>query len=844
MKSLKFLAALAIPAMFAACTNEEIVVDTPQQMQDVAGAELIASGMSVNVNEGGVSSRLNDGGWQIGDQMALGWAVTGAYNSDQKTTGTLSEDLYANHLFERDANETFVTKGNIYKGWHFAYWPFGYMEKIGAKVFNINPVQEEEFSKDQYDNMLLLTARHFLTREDLDDEYQLKPGKAFKPVDVVNAIVVRTTPNDGFVDNKVLNNLKFESMKIEVSKNVFSQYAKLIPNKIPHAMNAKGSSIYTAKTAEDQVYNEEKTVLAVKNAISEALVTSNISGATAQLAKNITTNISADLVTGTTAILRAYSLPVAKQDGMKVSSIRINVENGWFTIKNVENAAEGSLAKANNDALTELADAYLEGGAMTELGLGMVGIDVNLYPEIFTPDFSDIDDYTEWNKAVDLVDALGIYNEENIPEFTIDGDIEVTDKAIRMPANCGIVVKSKNNNKIVTKATMTTWPEDLDATEVDVIIDSNVTLPVPSVVKAKSITVNEGKKLTLKGGKTTPEELNVTVINNGTVVVNKNAKVENVNNLSRIEVVYGSYVTTTGNKGIVAYVMTGSDKAYQINYLIDTDSNTSGFASVNTLVVNSGKTLKLGLTDPAGTGFDDPYNPVVGTNPIELDDLSNINVEMNGGSIVGVHGGKQSVGIVYVLKGTTNTMTDVIPAEVEIAAKTTLGIEASKNINGVKYDLDMPNTEIRNLGGTLNVEANTHINILHNTGTVDATGYKLHSYTESDTNAGKTIGDVKLCDCNPVVDMSKYGEDIKAALATFNEGQKDEANKIKGYSDLADKLNSIVADLETAKTWSSYAIYESVVAYYTAAEKNVPSTFTAMDIAKIEGSTGVEFGLE
>ena len=38
MKTSKFLVALALPAMFAACTSEEIAVDAPLQNQEVVGA--------------------------------------------------------------------------------------------------------------------------------------------------------------------------------------------------------------------------------------------------------------------------------------------------------------------------------------------------------------------------------------------------------------------------------------------------------------------------------------------------------------------------------------------------------------------------------------------------------------------------------------------------------------------------------------------------------------------------------------------------------------------------------------------------------------------------------------
>ena len=51
MKSIKFLAALAVPAMFAACTNEELVAvqQEAQQSKEFVGAELIGKGVKLNL---------------------------------------------------------------------------------------------------------------------------------------------------------------------------------------------------------------------------------------------------------------------------------------------------------------------------------------------------------------------------------------------------------------------------------------------------------------------------------------------------------------------------------------------------------------------------------------------------------------------------------------------------------------------------------------------------------------------------------------------------------------------------------------------------------------------------
>ena len=78
MKSIKFLAALAIPAMFAACTNEELdaVQQEVQQGKEFIGAELVGSGISLNFGTG-VESRLYGNTWSDDDKLGLGWVAAG-----------------------------------------------------------------------------------------------------------------------------------------------------------------------------------------------------------------------------------------------------------------------------------------------------------------------------------------------------------------------------------------------------------------------------------------------------------------------------------------------------------------------------------------------------------------------------------------------------------------------------------------------------------------------------------------------------------------------------------------------------------------------------------------------
>ena len=61
MKSIKYFAALAFPAMLAACANEEIQVERPQAMKEVVGAEFIGTDISMIASKGNAGSRLAGG---------------------------------------------------------------------------------------------------------------------------------------------------------------------------------------------------------------------------------------------------------------------------------------------------------------------------------------------------------------------------------------------------------------------------------------------------------------------------------------------------------------------------------------------------------------------------------------------------------------------------------------------------------------------------------------------------------------------------------------------------------------------------------------------------------------
>ena len=213
MKSIKFLAALAVPAMFAACTNEELVAvqQEAQQSKEFVGAELIGKGVKLNLGTVSGSRLAADGTWTPSDKLGLGWVVSGAYNSDQsEAIAPTSDNLYGNHLFYYNEEEgDFNTMANIYTGWHFAYYPFNHMEKLGGeKIITINPAQEEEWVLDINNSCFYVSPRQFLSPANLNEEtYQLENVR-FEVERAFSAIGINIQPDQTFTKKNILKLLK------------------------------------------------------------------------------------------------------------------------------------------------------------------------------------------------------------------------------------------------------------------------------------------------------------------------------------------------------------------------------------------------------------------------------------------------------------------------------------------------------------------------------------------------------------------------------------------------------------------------------------------------------------
>ena len=711
MKSLKLLAALAIPAMFAACTSEDVFkVDTPQKMKEVVGAELIGTDISLNASMGEAETRFAGGGssWDKEDRLGLAWVVNGAPSTSQAVGNYPDKtELFANHLFEV-VDSKFETKGNIYKGWHFAYYPFAYQEEVGSKTILINSSQEVNTATDEgwYKRMsqgVHVSAMHFLTKDNLDPE-TYKLDKEFVMKNVLSNFVVRTNPAEGSSFNAKDGALKdyiITSVTLKTGRDVFATYASLDPTKI-HRYD-------DSKTAKD---NETALINSFKDAFT-ALKKDGTKGRETNLTTEI--KVSDCLVSGANNDLVIFALPFTDNGGANMNKEQVAIEiaagdYGTFVI-DYDGASE-----KNKKALDALVAAYKNNstdprGLMTMDAPQTVLLDIELRNEDFVVSWDNIMNITDWQTKVQLANDLKLES----PVFTLGAGANIvfdSENPVIYPDN-GVTVKAADevdnyNGRLRINYScewLSDWNENMAFGEgVAIYVENNCTL-----------TVN---------GELTPNRL----VNNGVILAGGLSTVgapgKLVNAGGEVIVEYGAYVNASSSSvGVITYVVPVNYSVDEIKTLIAKTGNTAGHAQVNNLKI--GKDVVLDFTAPTtipgASANTDRYNPSNATpdvnDNVDFGNLSEVslvveeggvakstasevavnNVTMNGGTVgpnIKIGGtlkatsGVNTVTATEIIKGVDAQNCDItitaneIKGGLTVISKTNSGITVTGNIEG------------------------------------------------------------------------------------------------------------------------------------------------------------------
>ena len=733
MKSIKLLAAMAIPAMFAACTNEEILTEGPQKMQEVVGAELVGTDISFKAlgNEG-ILSRYAGGndGFEKEDKLGLAWVtVNNNPTTSQDSTAVQSSTVYANNMFEKaEGEDMFTTKGNIYRGFHFVYAPYVYQESVAEKTFVVNPKQiygytdetpDEEADKAWYKilaNQFQMSAFHYLTAKDLDANNQLTAQ--FKMKSPLSRLVVKTTAEGVFTTNPTLKEYPIKSVTFKMEQTTFSHKAKV---------NAQKLHVWSA-TCEDNVQ-------ALVDSFKVAVVQTE-----SPRKKTITTELEEGLykVSDKNPRIVTFVLPrKATTNDLTKVTIEVVAGGGKFVIAyDSEATEENSAAWKNNQAIQALVDAYKTGGAFnTGKHNQSVTLNLVLAEEDFVADFTGVNN-ENWADKVQLANDLGRVNQvfelEKGANIVFSGNNLDENGNMLAPVG-GVIVKTVNdkheNGKVTIPAQNDTiqWNKLIDVATNEVRLDvaTGAVLKVDSVLTPARI-YNYG---TICAG---PES---TVGESGCLI-----------NAGRVEVEYGAYVNVGNTKGIIAYTLINKDveDPSRVQEMIATQTNEHGHANVNTLVIGEDINIDLyaKVDGTQGSTEEGRYNDKV-TSTVDPSgelyaDLQNVSLEIKGGSVKASHAAVNVAGVT-MWGGSINNIN--ITGKLTIEESEVQGLVTSETIGSVEIKGGDNTLNVTTINGDVTAKGENDLTVKTINGNVN---FENTSTTATNIVGATITGDVTL----------------------------------------------------------------------------------------------------
>lgn len=872
MKKRVLFSACALAACFAACTNDDFQTEQNNtvinEAGEVIGADLVSSGMKMNINDGSADTRINENGqWETGDQIGLGWykyktALDKEQLYSEWASGsgwTTDNSLYANILFTLQSDGWWQTQADVYQGAYFAYWPFQRMtsgSKLKVVAPNDVPQTDDSFKSDVYKNSLYLSAQDFIEYADVDESTMtLKSEFVLSPM--VNAIGVVAAPEAKIGDSEYLKSMIITEMQISVggsNNNIITPSATLSPRYLPKTINDDGS----ARTDEELRVELDKAAVAATGTSKTILANqaTNVNYLRTAIANN-------NFTLAKNNTLRAFAFPFQKgatYTDRQFPSVKVTVKSangdwklGTFAVNNTNSETLATNLKQMFDGAQQGEKFSMVQNILGEPGSRGVpqtpeSMTANLTVKDFTPATSGIKTVKHWNDLVTLVNELknaGKVFANNQVVFTLGGDLNFIENGeqLKTPDDVDIVLNT-GSRKLVINGEVE-WPAHL------ITNDARYTT---------NIVVNEGA--TLKVGIDRNEVVNLiasSIVNNGTIKAGAEASISaDKNNLTygnklennkMVIVEFGAYVyPADGQEGIIAYEMDNNEPNTigEINTLMELESSNSqkGYAQINTLILSNG--VELDLNAQARTaGEGNRYEE--GSNAEYLNSLENIDIIMRGASIVRKAGGNyRKVADIKVEEG-TNKITDVEPqGNIDILKGSELTL--ASEIANPPYDdgtpLVLADDAVINNAGTLYVNNTTTTkDFINEFGKVKVESDEKLIYVDKYIQGGIAEGTVeKLQSSDPNAALAQKVETTFDAYAA--------AISAVTLDDVVDDLNTKGPSLfdhlpGSAEPWSSAAFYMALSAWMEAvtgtglAESGTPTTISVQMLTLFQSQSGI-----
>ena len=129
MKTRHILTAIALPALLAACTQDELVEVTGQQ--NYSDVPMVEATFTAIKGDDVATKMATKFGWEVGDTIGLGWI-----GADQ-TTQANAQVIYDNPLFCIDPSGAFKVNTNLRVGQYVAYMPYAGLVNTGYVPFTV-----------------------------------------------------------------------------------------------------------------------------------------------------------------------------------------------------------------------------------------------------------------------------------------------------------------------------------------------------------------------------------------------------------------------------------------------------------------------------------------------------------------------------------------------------------------------------------------------------------------------------------------------------------------------------------------------------------------------------------
>lgn len=312
MKTRHILTAIALPALLAACTQDELVEVTGQQdYNDVPTVDV-----TFTATKSGVDTKMfSEFGWQLGDKVGLGWL-------DQNTDGKV---IFDNPLYcTNEEGGSFKAETMLRVGKYIAYMPYAGLTNTAYIPFSIakQPLVTAD-NRGELAKYAIFISPAITELDDANELGQVDPGKQEAGLgknvqlslpQLTNAVAL----NLNFTNTEKLTDLEVLGVKVDVRRSGTYTNSLMVG-----AFTYDASKTVSVKTWDDEAMNGAA-FFYESNKVANS---SEVEGI--QLANEDGSGIA---VSNNTVKVYAYTLPLAATTADEVMYVTVETNYGTVTV--------------------------------------------------------------------------------------------------------------------------------------------------------------------------------------------------------------------------------------------------------------------------------------------------------------------------------------------------------------------------------------------------------------------------------------------------------------------------------------------------------------------------------